>query len=93
MKNTFKKLFSPILNLFENDSDEFVYRKLNRKIVLFIGCVFSLLAFALPAYMPQLIEMGYWFVMIVFGTIGLVGLVVGILGSDKAVAKLLGSRA
>jgi hypothetical protein len=36
--------------------------------------------------------MGYWFVMIVFGGLSLVGFIVGFLGSDKAVAKLLGSR-
>ena len=92
MTNFFKTLFSPILNIFENNNDEFVYRSLNRKIVLFISIVFSLLAFALPYYMPQLIEMGYWFVMLVFGALSLVGLIVGLLGSDKAVAKLLGSR-
>ena len=92
MKNTLKTIFSPILNIFENNNDEFIYRSLNRKIVLFISSVFCLIAFALPAYMPQLVEMGYWFVMIVFGGLSFVGLIVGILGSDKAVAKLLGSR-
>lgn len=92
MKNALIKLFSFILNVFENNNDEFIYRSLNRKIVLFIGLVFTLLAFAFPYFMPQLIEMGYWFVMIVFGLLGLVALVVGTLGSDKAVAKLLGSR-
>jgi hypothetical protein len=92
MKNTIKTIFSPILNIFEKNNDEFIYRSLNRKIVLFISVVFSLLAFALPYFMPQLVEMGYWFVMIVFGAISLVGLIVAILGSDKAVAKLLGSR-
>lgn len=92
MKNTLKTIFSPILNIFENNNDEFIYRSLNRKIVLFISIVFSLLAFALPYFMPQLIELGYWFVMLVFGALGFVGLVVGFLGSDKAVAKLLGSR-
>ena len=92
MKNLFKNIFSPILNIFEQNNDEFVYRSLNRKIVLFISVVFSLLAFGLPAFMPKLIEMGYWFVMIVFGALSFVGLIVGLLGSDKAVAKLLGSR-
>lgn len=87
-----KNIFSPILNIFENNNDEFIYRKLNRKIVLFISSVFFLLAFALPIYMPQLIEMGFWFVMLVFGGLSSVGLIVGIFGSDKAVAKLLGSR-
>ena len=92
MTNFFKTLFSPILNIFENNNDEFIYRSLNRKIVLFISSVFFLLAFGLPLYMPQLIEMGFWFVMLVFGGLSFVGLVVGLLGSDKAVAKLLGSR-
>lgn len=92
MHTLLKKIFSPILNVFENNNDEFVYRSLNRKIVLFISVVFSLLAFALPVFMPQLIKMGYWFVMLVFGTLSLAGLIVGLLGSDKAVAKLLGSR-
>lgn len=92
MVNLLRTIFSPILNIFEKNNDEFVYRTLNRKIVIFISVVFSLLAFGLPIYMPQLIAMGYWFVMIVFGTLSLVGLIVGLLGSDKAVAKLLGSR-
>jgi len=92
MKNLLKNIFSPILNIFEKNNDEFVYRSLNRKIVLFISLVFLLLAFGLPALMPKLIQMGYWFVMIVFGSMSIVGLIVGLLGSDKAVAKLLGSR-
>lgn len=92
MKNLLKNVLSPILNIFENNNDEFVYRSLNRKIVLFISSVFFLLAFALPVFLPQLIEMGFWFVMLVFGSLSLVGLIVGLLGSDKAVAKLLGSR-
>ena len=92
MKNLIKNIFSPVLNIFENNNDEFIYRSLNRKIVLFISSVFFLLAFALPLYMPQLVEMGFWFVMIVFGGLSSIGLIVGLLGSDKAVAKLLGSR-
>jgi hypothetical protein len=67
MKKTLQKLFAPVLAIFENNNDEFVYRSLNRKIVLFISIVFFLLAFALPMFMPKLIEMGYWFVMLVFG--------------------------
>lgn len=92
MKSTLQKIFSPVLAIFEKNNDEFVYRALNRKIVLFISVVFFLLAFALPMFMPKLIEMGYWFVMLVFGALSFTGLIVGLLGSDKAVAKLLGSR-
>lgn len=92
MKTFFQQLFAPLLNIFEKNNEEFVHRTLNRKIVLFVSIVFALLAFALPAFMPILVEMGYWFVMIVFGGLSLVGLIVGLLGSDKAVAKLLGSR-
>lgn len=92
MKKFFINIFSPILNIFEKNNDEFIHRTLNRKIVLFISSVFFLLAFALPIYMPQLIKMGFWFVMLVFGLLSSVGLIVGSLGSDKAVAKLLGSK-
>ena len=92
MKKTLQMIFSPVLNIFEKNNDEFIYRTLNRKIVLFISSVFFMLAFGLPIYMPELIEMGFWFVMIVFGSLSSVGLIIGILGSDKAVAKLLGSR-
>jgi len=92
MKNILQKIFSPVLNIFEKNNDEFIYRKLNRKIVLFISSVFFFLAFGLPIYMPQLIEMGFWFVMIVFGSLSSVGLIVGIFGRDTAVANLLGRR-
>jgi len=92
MKQLLKNIFSQVLNIFEKNNDEFIYRKQNRKIVIFISSVFFLLACGLPSYMPQLIEMGFWFVMIVFGSLSSVGLIVGIFGSDKAVAKLLGSR-
>ncbi|MDH5600843.1 MAG: hypothetical protein OEY78_06005 [Gammaproteobacteria bacterium] len=92
MINLLKKVFSPVLNIFEKNNDEFVYRSLNRKIVVFVSTVFALLGFGLPVFMPVLIELGYWFVMIVFGSLAAVGFIVGLLGSDKAVAKLLGSR-
>ena len=92
MTDLLRKLFAPILDIFEKNNGEFVHRSSNRKIVVFISSVFALLAFGSPIYMPELIDMGFWFVMIVFGTLSVVGLVVGLLGSDKAVAKLLGSR-
>lgn len=92
MIKTLRKIFSPVLNIFEKNNDEFIYRSLNRKIVLFISSVFFILAFGIPVFLPHLVELGFWFVMIVFGTLSSVGLIVGLLGSDKAVAKLLGSR-
>lgn len=92
MKNIARKIFSPMLNIFEKNNDEYIYHNHSRKIVLFISIVFLFLASALPVMMPEVIKMGYWFVMLVFGLLSLVGLVVGILGSDQAVAKLLGSR-
>lgn len=92
MKNIARKIFSPILNIFEKNNEEYIYQRHSRKIVLFIGAVFIFLAAALPIIMPQVIQMGYWFVMLVFGLLGIVALIVGTLGSDKAIAKLLGSR-
>ena len=50
------------------------------------------LAIAVPLVAPVDVRAGSWLPTIVFGFMGLVGLIVGILGSEHAVAKLLGGR-
>ena len=87
-----KTVCSPILNLFENQSEAFVVKPLNRKIVLAIGLLMTGLAL-LVLYMAWPDNLGSYFLApLVFGSVGVTALIVGCLGSDKAVAKLLGSR-
>ena len=92
MNSLLRKLVSPILNVFERNNEEYVIHNSSRKILYAISGLFLLLGLAPPAYAPASIAQGYWFIMIVFGGLGITGLIVAIWGSDKAVAKILGSK-
>ncbi len=92
MKKRLCQIFGPILRIFENDSDEFILTPTNRKVTLFIGVTFVIIAVLIPIIGASQPVMAYIFPVIVFGSIGFVGVVVGSLGSDHAVAKLLGNR-
>lgn len=93
MKDSLRRLFYPILRFFENDSDEFNLTSTNRKVALFISTTFVIIALLLPVIASGSPFTSYIFPVIVFGSIGFIGLVVGSLGSDHAVAKLVGNRA
>jgi len=92
MKNALRKLFSPILNIFENSKDEYAYKPSHRTILLAVGTLFLILSgfgvvVAIVAGQP-----GGAFPAIVFGLIGAVCLIVGGLGTDKAVANIWKNR-
>lgn len=92
MKNLFQTLFSPILNLFESGDEVYAYKPSHRTILLAVGSLFTLLAAGV--FVVGLNGEGYGFLLpgFVFGGAALVSLVVGALGSERAVAKLWGSR-
>ena len=92
MKMTLQKLFSPILTRLDSGSDPFVYKSSQRTILIAVGCLFSLLTIAV--LFVGLRSDTYAFVLpsLVFGGAGFVSLVVGSLGSDRAVATIWGSR-
>ena len=91
MKDTLRKLFWPILKPFEKGNGPFAYKPLNRKILLAVGRLFLVLALAVLAIAPRN-GPGFLIPVLVFGGVGLVGLVVGLLGSDRAVSNIWGSR-
>ena len=91
MKSFFRTLFFPILVLFESGNESFLYKASHRTILLFMSALFAGLASVVFVLMPEG-DMGYWFPVIIFGGVGIVGFVVGLLGSDRAVAKIWGSR-
>ena len=91
MKQFLRRLFSPILNLFESGTEEFAYKPSHRLVLIFIGCLFSGLATAV-FFVAQGENPGYLLPVVIFGGTGLVSLIVGILGTDRAVAKIWGSR-
>jgi len=92
MKALFRKFFSPVLNLFEQGDEDFICKPHSRKILVFISILFSGLAAAVYYFIPAQSEIAYYLPVLIFGGIALIGFIVGLLGTDRAVAKIWGSR-
>ncbi|MFT6389085.1 MAG: hypothetical protein ACJAUP_002471 [Cellvibrionaceae bacterium] len=92
MKNSLQKIFSPVLNLFESGDELYAYKPSHRAILLAVGGLFSLLATGVFAVGLRGEGFGFLIPGLVFGSAALVSLIVGGLGSERAVAKLWGSR-
>lgn len=91
MKQLVRSIFSPLLKIFESGSDEFVYKASHRVILLVMGGLFSALAvFVFSSAQGQ--DIAYYLPVIIFGGVGIVCLVIGTVGTDRAVAKIWGSR-
>ncbi|MEQ8290230.1 MAG: hypothetical protein RIB78_10935 [Gammaproteobacteria bacterium] len=90
--NFLRKVFNPVLRHFEQDSEGYRPANWKRPLVCILGLILTGLAIAVPWVAPADVRSGAWLPTIVFGFMGFIGLVVGFLGSDHAVAKLLGGR-
>jgi len=90
MKSLLRNIFSPILNLFESDTGEYLYKKSHRVVLIVMGVLFTGLA-TLVYVLGQGEDIGYLLPVIVFGGAGLLSLLIGILGEDRAVSKIWGS--
>ena len=91
MKGLLRKLVSPVLGIFEAGKEPYAYKSSHRKILLVLSGMFSLLAAAVFAS-AQGQDAGYLLPVFLFGGAGLLGFIIGFLGSDRAVAKIWGSR-
>lgn len=91
VKDKIRPIFRPILNLFESSEGEYSYKPSHRTILLVIGCLFTSLSTAVLVISPGE-DLGYLLPVGIFGGTGFVSLVVGFLGTDRAVAKIWGSR-
>ncbi len=90
MKQFLRQLFSLILTPLESGTEPYAYKPSHRKILIVVSCLFIFLATTVFV-MAQGQDAGYYFPVIIFGVVGFTGLVVGICGEDRAVAKLWGS--
>lgn len=90
MKSFLRKIFNPILSRFERDSENYRPASWKRPVLLVVCIIFMTLAIAVPVVAPAGVHLGAWLPTIVFGAIGFTGFIVAVLGSDHAVAKLLG---
>ena len=92
MKNMLRRIFSPILKLFESGDEPYISKPLNRKILIVIGVLFSGLVSVVIYLSYDKGELGYLVPVVVFSGVALVALVIGFLGNDRAVAKIWGNR-
>ncbi|HIG79924.1 MAG TPA: hypothetical protein EYQ47_08105 [Cycloclasticus sp.] len=92
MKKSLRKIFLPILSIFESGQKKYSYKESHRKILLVMGVLFLFLSAvsAIAAIVSS--QMGGLIPFLVFLMVGLVCEVVGFLGSDRAVAKIWGSK-
>ena len=87
-----RKLFLPILSIFESGEGEYSYKKSHRKILLIVGALFLILSAVSAISAISASQMGGVIPFLVFFLVGLVCEVVGLLGSDRAIAKIWGSK-
>jgi len=90
VKNILRTIFYPILSVFESGTEPYIYKKSHRTILLVIGVLFSGLS-SLVFWLSKGQDSGYLLPVIIFGGVGLVSLIVGLTGNDRAVAKIWGS--
>ncbi len=91
MKKQLRTLFSPVLKIFEAGTEPFSYKPSQRTILIVIGCIFTALA-ALVFVIALGKDIAYLLPVFIFAGIGFISLLVGVLGSDRAVARIWNSR-
>lgn len=88
MKILLQKLFSPVLAPFENTEGDYAYKASHRKVLIILGLLFLAISLASLLLSVKFSEPGGLIPILVFMAIGMVCEVVGLLGSDRAVAKI-----
>lgn len=82
-----KKLFSFVIEPLERGDDDYAYKPLQRKVLLFLSLLFLSLAVAVVFVAKGQLSAAM-LPAVIFGSTAIYGLIVGIFGSDKAVARL-----
>lgn len=92
MKDVLRRLFWPILVFFEKGGNAEGYRPSHRKILLVVGFLFLVLSGVSLFFSVFAQTFSAILPIVLFFVISLVCFVVGLLGSDSAVARIWGSR-
>ena len=90
MKSLLRKIFAFILNPLETGDDPVAYKPSHRKILITMGLMFSALGGGVM-YLAIGNDPGYFLPVIIFGGGGILSLIVGFLGSDRAVSRIWGT--
>lgn len=92
MKDTLRKVFSPIINIFETGDTDYNYKRSHRTILIAVGILFLLLSLVSLTAAIYTAQAGAWLPFLVFFCAGSVCEIVGFFGSDRAVAKIWGNK-
>ncbi|NVK36571.1 MAG: hypothetical protein HWE18_01480 [Gammaproteobacteria bacterium] len=92
MKTQLRNLFSVILNPLEAGNEPYSYKDSHRTILLAIAVLFTFLATLVCVFSAGGETYGYLIPVVVFGGVAAVGFIVGLLGTDRAVAKIWGNK-
>lgn len=92
MKTQLRKLLWFILRVFEEGDEPYTYKPLNRKILIVVGILFTVLCAGIVYASIGSGGVGYLMPAVVFFGVGFVCLTVGLLGTDRAVSKIWGNR-
>ena len=87
-----KNLFRFILRHFEHGDAPYDYKPLHRTILLVVGTLFAVLAVGTFYLSADGAGIGVLIPVLVFGAVSAVCLVVGLLGNDRAVARIWGQE-
>jgi len=91
IKELLRTLSMPVLKSLEAGQEPYEYKKSHRVILIVMGLIFSMLG-ALVLYFAQGQDIGYFIPVVVFGGVGILSIVVGFVGSDRAVSKIWTSK-
>ena len=91
-KPALRRLFRFVLEPFERGDQPYAYKPLNRKILIAVGVLFLVLFFVAAGFAMHFQAPGYALPVLVFFAAGATCLIIGLLGSDRAVSKIWGNR-
>ena len=92
MKSALRRVFAPILNIFEAGDEEYAYSPSHRKILLVVGSLFLFLCAGISGVGLHFGQGGAVIPAVVFLGLGSTSIIVGTLGTDRAVAKIWGNK-
>ena len=91
MKQQFRALFSFILTPLESGTAPYAYKRSHRIALLILSVLFTFLA-SIVFFIGQDEDPTYLIPVILFGGVGFLGVTVGLLGTERAVAKIWGTK-
>ena len=94
MKQTLRSIFKFILSPLESGNEPYQLKPFSRSVLITVGVLFTFLgsSVVLVYFFFSLSDLSFLLPSAIFTIGGLFCLIVGLLGNDRAVAKIWGSR-